>query len=127
MYARVVVLLVIVGGLLVACGAGTSGGNEQALAADAGADFSVRVGEQPRFDGCGSTGDMVNYKWTIVGAPENMSEDVGKVIRESEPNCSFNLEAAMVVDELGVWEVQLEVRDGAGNTAVDGVNVTVVE
>ena len=39
------------------------GGN--ALEANAGDDFAVKMEEAPTFDGCSSTGDIVNYKWTV--------------------------------------------------------------
>jgi hypothetical protein len=103
---------------LAACGG-------ERLAANAGADFSVKMGESPRFDGCASTGAIVNYKWTILAAPEAMAKDAGKVIREVDPNCSFTLEAKMGVDEAGEWVIELEVRDAQGNTAADTVTVTV--
>lgn len=56
-----------------------------------------------------------------------MQEDTGKVIRETEPNCAFTLEAQMGVDEVGTWRIQLEVTDAAGNRATDTVTVTVNE
>ena len=119
--SRFMVVLLVTAVLLVACGGTDS------LTADAGDDFSVKMGEQPHFDGCASTGNITNYKWTIVNAPQEMSEDVGKVIRETEPECAFTLDAQMGVDEVGVWEVQLEVQNDAGDTAVDTVNVTVMQ
>jgi hypothetical protein len=120
--SRLMVVLLITAVLLAACG-----GSADSLTANAGNDFSVKMDEQPRFDGCASTGDITNYKWTIVSAPEDMSEDAGKVIREIEPDCAFTLDAQMGVDEIGVWEIQLEVQDAAGNTAVDILTVTVTE
>lgn len=109
----------ILGGL-VACQ-----GSSEPPQAEAGQDFSVIVGEQPTFDGCGSTGEMINYKWTIISAPEQLADDAGKVIRETDPNCSFTLGAAMGVDEVGEWVIELEVQDEAGNTSTDTVTVTV--
>lgn len=120
--SRMVVILMVTAVFLVACS-----GDADPLTANAGDDFSVKMGEQPRFDGCASTGNIVNYKWTIVSAPDEMSEDAGKEIREIEPNCAFTLDAQMGVDEVGTWEIQLEIEDEAGNTAVDTVNVTVTE
>jgi hypothetical protein len=100
---------------------------EASLNANAGEDFSVRVGESPAFDGCASMGDIVNYRWKILEAPDNMPEDVGKIIREVDNNCSFTLTNAMVVDEIGLWKVELEVSDDAGNTSTDTVLVEVME
>lgn len=95
------------------------------LMASAGADFSVKMGEAPTFDGCGSTGRIVNYKWTITGAPSAMAKDTGKVIREVDASCRFTLESAMGIQEEGVWTVELEVRDASGSTSTDTVMVTV--
>jgi hypothetical protein len=54
-----------------------------------------------------------------------MAGDSGKVIRETDANCSFTLEETMSPRHTGVWEVQLEVRDRAGATATDTVKVTI--
>lgn len=105
----------------------TGCGGDGSLSADAGDDFAIQVGESPTFDGCESTGDIENYQWTIVEAPTSMAEDSGKVIRELDTNCSFTLDAAMGVDEVGNWMIELEVRDAAGQTATDRVTVTVNE
>jgi hypothetical protein len=95
------------------------------LQANTGEDFTVKVGEPPTFDGCASTGEIVNYQWTIISAPEKMAGDASKVIREIDRNCSFTLEAEMGVDEVGQWVIELEVRDGSGNTNTDTVQVEV--
>lgn len=105
---------------LAACGDDTDG-----LDADAGDDFSVEVGTSPEFDGCSSTGDIVAYGWIIREAPADLSDDVGKSIRDSSPECSFTLEAAMVVDEIGTWVVELTVTDSSGADASDTVSVDV--
>jgi hypothetical protein len=69
----------------------------------------------------------VNQKWTIISAPLGLSEDESKVIREVDMNCSFTLDAEMGVDEVGLWEIELEIRDKAGNTSTDQVTVEVTE
>lgn len=121
----VTVIVVVAAVFLAACdGAGTT---SEAPTANAGEDFAVEIGEQPRFDACASSGDIVNYKWTILSAPEAMEEDNGKVIRETEPECAFTLEAQMGLDEVGTWQIQLEVSDAAGNVDTDTVTVTVTE
>lgn len=117
--------LALVASVLVACSG--SGPPTEAPISAAGEDFAIKVGEQPRFDACASSGDIINYRWTIVTAPQSMQEDTGKVIRETEPNCAFTLEAQMGVDEVGTWRIQLEVTDAAGNRATDTVTVTVNE
>jgi hypothetical protein len=105
---------------LVACQSSAS------IRANAGADFSVKVGVAPIFDGCASTGEIVNYHWEIIEAPDKMSDDVGKMIREIDPNCSFTLDANMGVDEIGEWVIELEVSDSNGNTSTDTVLVDVL-
>ena len=119
---RLFIVLIVLLVFLVACS-----GSTDSLNANAGNDYEIKMGEQPRFDGCASTGNIENYQWKILTAPDKMSEDAGKVIREIEPNCAFTLDAEMGVDELGVWEIQLEVQDALGNKAVDTVSVTVIE
>lgn len=84
------------------------------------------LGEAPVFDGCGSSGDGLNYSWTIVEAPADMSEDVGKVLRQSIGDCSFTLESDMEVADLGEWVIELTVADGDGK-ATDQVTVNVLE
>ena len=110
--------------LLVAAGCGD---DDEDLSADAGDDFTVAVGVNPEFDGCGSSGNIVNYAWTVQETPSKMAEDVGKPIREADENCSFTLEAAMLVDEVGRWTIQLEVTDSGGSTSTDTVVVDVTE
>lgn len=100
-------------------------GSDDSLAADAGADQTITVGESPTFDGCGSTGSINNYAWTIESAPADMADDAGKVIRESMNDCSFTLEAAMLTEEAGVWTVRLTVTDGDAAEATDTVDITV--
>ena len=97
-----------------------------ALQADAGEDFVVPVGERPSFDGCASTGNIVNYKWTILEAPDTMPEDAGKIVREIEQNCAFTLGTEMVIEEAGEWVITLEVRDANNNTSTDTVTVQVL-
>lgn len=115
-------LLVILMVGLAACGE-----EKEALKANAGTDFSVKVGEAPQFNGCDSTGEIENYQWTILQAPESKASDAGKVIHEVEANCRFTLEDTMVIEEVGVWVIELEVRDKDGKTAKDSVSVTVQE
>lgn len=104
--------------VMVACG-----GSD--LSADAGQDFSVSVGESPNFDGCGSSGDIANYAWAILEAPGKMADDVGKPLREFDSICSFDLEAAMIADEVGTWVIELTVTDSDGSTKTDTVSVLV--
>ncbi len=90
-------------------------------------DFTVAVGEAPTFDACASTGEIVNYAWTIRETPSNMVDDVNKPLREQEEGCEFTLESNMVVDEIGTWVIELEVSDADGTTSTDTVRVEVTE
>jgi hypothetical protein len=109
-------------GLLVACQ-----GSSPAPQANAGQDFSVMVGTPPTFDGCASSGDIVNYRWTIVDAPDQKAEDIDKVIRDESVECLFSLETLMEIEEVGDWEVELEVRDSGGRTDTDTVIVSIIQ
>jgi hypothetical protein len=126
MVKRIIVLALLLV-LVVACGDDGNDDSEATLEAEAGDGFTVSVGVAPTFDGCESTGNIDNYKWTILEAPPTKADDNGKVIREVESNCRFTLADTMVVDEMGDWLIELEVRDADGNTATDTVTVTVVE
>jgi hypothetical protein len=118
-YVRFTFLIGITLAIVAGCGGGT------APQADAGQDFTVIVGTEPTFDGCASRGDIVNYQWTIVEAPDTMPGDAGKIIREVDPNCSFTLDANMGVDEVGQWVIELAVTDSEGQIDTDTVIVTV--
>ncbi|MFZ0548424.1 MAG: hypothetical protein WAM60_23450 [Candidatus Promineifilaceae bacterium] len=115
-----ILLTIILGLLLIGC-------SNSPLTANAGEDFEISVGDTPTFDGCASTGNIDNYRWTIVEAPEAMAGDVGKIIREVDVNCSFTLDASMGLDEVGEWGIQLEVSNSAGERDTDQVTVTVNE
>lgn len=116
---RVCVVAAAVGILfLAACG-------DDSLEADAGPDFTTPVGSAPTFDGCGSNGDIVNYAWSIAGTPSGMDADVGKSLREEMTACSFELEAAMLPGEVGVWTIELVVTDADGSSSSDQVDVEV--
>lgn len=109
---------------LVACG---DAEESITLKANAGEDFAVTVGEAPEFDACASEGEIENYQWTILNAPTAQDEDEGKFIRETESNCKFTLEDTMVIEEVGEWIIQLQVRSADGKTATDTVTITVNE
>lgn len=109
--------------LFVAAGCGGDGD----LSADAGDDLRVAVGESPSFDGCGSNGDIVNYQWVVRETPSNMVDDIDKPLRDIENACSFTVESAMIVDEIGEWTIELTVSDADGNSSTDTVVVQVTE
>ena len=106
--------------LFAACSGGSS------IDADAGSDFSVVVGEAPIFDACDSAGEIENYEWQITGAPDNRTDDVGKPLRTTMNECSFELESAMLVDDVGEWTIELTVTSGS-ESATDAVTVEVTE
>lgn len=112
-------------GLLVAALTFSACGDDGALEADAGADFTVEVGEKPEFDGCNSTGQIDNYAWQITQAPADMADDTGRYLRETSSDCSFVLESTMVVADTGQWTIELTVTDDGGGTSTDSVTVTV--
>jgi hypothetical protein len=116
------IIMVVCVVCLVAC-AGEEG--SPALKADAGQDFALKIGETPRFNACASEGEIENYQWSVVQAPASKAEDANKLIRELESNCEFSLEDAMVIEEVGEWVIQLEVRAKDGSTATDTVTITV--
>lgn len=113
--SALVSVLLVVG----ACGSGSS------LKADAGPDSSVAVGDSPTFDGCASEGDIQNYQWRIIEAPDLMEGDSGKLIRETGQGCSFALDAAMGPQEVGTWIVELTVIDAESETSTDTVRVEI--
>ena len=106
--------------VLTACG-------DDGLQADAGSDFAITVGESPIFDGCSSSGEITNYAWLIVETPSKMDADRGKAIRETDTSCSFELDAAMIADEVGTWQIELVVTDADGKTSSDTVAVDVTQ
>ena len=100
-------------------------GDDDSLKADAGDDFSVDVGAAPAFDGCSSSGDIVNYRWVIRETPADMSDDDDKPLRDSSADCSFTLEESMAVNDIGDWVIELTVTDAGGDSSSDAVTVTV--
>ena len=114
------------GALVLAVGAAACSDDDRGLpVAVAPEDFSVPVGEAPTFDGCASTGEIVNYAWTLRETPSNMADDVNKPLREQEESCEFTLESNMIVDEVGTWVIELEVSDAQGTASTDTVRVEV--
>lgn len=120
--SRIVPALIAAGLVLAACG--TDSGS--AVTSNAGDDFQVTVGEIPVFDGCGSSGEITNYEWVIVDAPESQPDSDGKALRSVMGDCSFELENAMVIGDVGEWIIELSVTDGEAE-ATDQVVVTVTE
>lgn len=112
------IYLLVVALFITSCGS-------TAVTSDAGADFSVGVGESPGFDGCESGGEIVDYQWVIVEPPPGNEQDEGKTLRSNMLECAFTLEASMELDEVGPWVIELTVTGDDGSTASDTVTVTV--
>lgn len=108
-----------------ACSSSDGGGGE--LTANAGDDTTVVAGEAPLFDGCDSTGDIVNFQWQIVGTPEANADDEGKFLRIESSDCSFTLENVMEVDEVGLWTIELSIEGEDGTVLTDTVDVDVTD
>jgi hypothetical protein len=112
--------------LVIAALLSTACGSSSDLAADAGEDRSFAVGESPEFNGCSSSGEIVDYRWVIIDAPDGAADkDNGKVLRETNAECTFTIDAAMEVDEVGPWVIELTVSDSDGDTSTDSVIVTI--
>jgi len=106
-----------------ACG---SSADVSSVNSNAGDDFEVAVGVAPVFDGCDSTGEIDNYEWTIVSAPSTQADADGKALRTEMSSCSFELENAMIISDVGEWTIELVVSSG-DEEASDEVVVTVTE
>ena len=118
---RILALAIAISFTFAACS-----GDSASTVANAGDDFSVAIGEAPVFDACESSGEIDNFQWIIVEAPEGREDTEDKPLREVLSDCNFTLESAMVIDDVGAWtiELRLEGEDGA-ITAMDRVTVTV--
>jgi len=120
---RVTGLIFTAGLALAACGGEAE---FSTVSADAGTDFAVAVGEAPVFDGCDSTGEISNYEWTILRAPDSQPDANGKELRTEMGSCDFQLENTMIIDDVGEWTIELVVTNG-DIQASDEVVVTVTE
>jgi hypothetical protein len=89
----------------------------EAPIADAGADQVVFEGTKVTLNGSGSTdadGDSLTYLWTLLTQP---SGSKARLTQNKSVNPTFT------ADQLGVYEVQLIVRDGVVDSAPDTVVV----
>ena len=88
--------------------------------ANAGSDRSLRVGETAVLDGSGSSdvnGDRLTYAWTVEARPNGST---AAVVDAGQPVARF------VPDVAGDYILSLVVNDGAVDSAVDRVSLTVV-
>lgn len=96
--------------------------------AEAGDTITVSAGADLRLDASGSFdpdgGTIVRYRWTIVGAPADRAERLGEVLADgSDP--VVVLEAPFGPQDVGRWELELEVTDETGHRATDTIFVEV--
>ncbi|NIN94780.1 MAG: hypothetical protein GTO49_07335, partial [Anaerolineae bacterium] len=98
--------------------------------ANAGPDVTVRVGETVTFDGSQSVdldgGQVVYYRWYIMGAPEGREDEVGRVLREGEDAALWTSDEPMTEEDLGQWIIELKVTDDEGQSATDDMMFTVI-
>jgi hypothetical protein len=96
----------------------------------AGPDMTVRVGERATYDGSQSVdldgGQVVYYKWYIMGAPEGREDQIGVVIREGEDAAIWTTTTPMGEEDLGEWVIELRVTDDEGQSATDDLLLTVI-
>ena len=88
--------------------------------ANAGVDRSLRVGETAVLDGSGSSdanGDRLTYAWSVEARPNGRT---AVLVDAGQPVARF------VPDVAGDYILGLVVSDGAVNSAVDRVSLTVV-
>jgi hypothetical protein len=91
-------------------------GNTAPLA-DAGADQLVRPGDTATLDGSDSTdadGDALTYSWTITGQP------AGSIATLSDLNAVM---PTLLVDELGIYTIELVVNDSVTESLPDEVDL----
>jgi hypothetical protein len=98
--------------------------------ADAGKDQTVKLGTAITLDASKSReidgGRIVEYRWTIIGAPKGKEGDFNRIVATStEPTTTAELPG----DDgaLGVWTLELRVTDDGGNRAANEVHVTLVK
>ena len=108
-FAAIVIFIVLAGWM----DAGSGGEDVQAPVADAGADRTVGLGQTVAFDGSRSSDDVgiVDWEWSL---------------RYAGSDLSFGGEYALFTfDRVGMYQVTLTVRDGAGNSDTDTFWVSV--
>ena len=98
--------------------------------ANAGPDVTVRVGETVTFDGSQSVdldgGQIVYYRWYIMGTPEGREDQVGRVLREGEDAALWTSDEPMTEEGLGQWIIELKVTDDEGQSATDDLTLSVI-
>ncbi|MBI1317628.1 MAG: PKD domain-containing protein [Candidatus Hydrogenedens sp.] len=96
----------------------TTGTNNAAPVASAGADRTALFGQTIALDGSGSTdadGDSLTYQWSFVSRPEASTATLQNAGQE---------QASFVIDALGDFVVRLVVNDGETDSAPDTVTIS---
>lgn len=92
--------------------------------AEAGATLTVDAGAPLQLDATGSfdpdNAALVNFRWRIVGTPEDRADRRGEIIAEGNTPV-LNAGTAFGPDDVGRWELELEVTDSTGRRATDTV------
>jgi hypothetical protein len=88
--------------------------------ADAGADQTVKVGDQVTLNGSGSSdadGDPLTYRWSFASRPAGSAANL---------NTTNPVQPTFVVDKPGSYTVKLIVNDGHEDSAPDTVTISTV-
>ncbi len=96
--------------------------------AEAGDEITVVPGEPVLLDASGSFdpdgGRLVRFTWTIVGTPAGREGRLGDVVADGEePVVAL---APFGPNDVGRWELELEVTDETGLRATDTIFVEVL-
>lgn len=92
--------------------------------AEAGDTLTVDAGAPLQLDASGSfdpdNADLVTFQWRIVGTPEDHADRRGEVIAEGSA-AVLDAGTPFGADDIGRWELELEVTDATGRRATDTV------
>ncbi len=92
--------------------------------AEAGGTITLRAGDDLRLDASGSFdpdgGTIVRYRWTIVGTPAERAARLGEVLADGDQPVVV-VKAPFGPQDVGRWELELEVTDETGRRATDTV------
>jgi|GEM_PF-1370885 len=119
-------VLVILAAALTGCALAT----KAPPVADAGPDITANVGEEVSFDGSSSVdldgGELTCYHWSIRFAPEELQDEVGRVLQEGQDAAVCTTDLAVNKDSVGQWTIELKVTDDEGQSAIDEMVLTVI-
>lgn len=92
--------------------------------AEAGDTLTVDAGASLQLDATGSfdpdDAELVNFEWRIIGTPEDHTDRRGEILaRGSDP--VLDAGTPFGVEDVGRWELELEVTDATGRRATDTV------